>query len=282
MRNQDDMTPLFDTLPELTPYQRAALKERYQFMMRDYRYRTLTYAILFYVLRITMTVGSLTVPALISIKTYTTTTSDIDSAVYWFTWALSLAVTTANGLMTLFKLDKRYFMIHATAERIRSETWQYISLSGRYSGHYGGLRPTHKNQYIYYFTKLERIRMKHVSDEFVRSPSGGVSGGGSGSNIESPAAAAAPAAAGAANEGVPTPPDQAALPRRPTGIGPRRDSESTIGTDDTAVEVNDEETAAPAVPLHNGGNRPPLQGAGASGNPVLPAAPAVSAGADER
>lgn len=286
MRNQDDMTPLFDTLPDLSPYQRAALKERYQFMMRDYRYRTLTYAILFYVLRITMTVGSLTVPALISIKTYTTTTSDVDSAVYWFTWALSLAVTTANGLMTLFKLDKRYFMIHATAERIRSETWQYISLSGRYSGHYGGLRPTHKNQYIYYFTKLERIRMKHVSDEFVRSPSGGVSSGG-GSNIESPAGAAAPAAGAGgggagvspSNEGVPTPPDQSTLPRRPTGI-PRRDSESTVGTDDTAVEVNDE-AGAPAVPMHNG-DRPPLQGTSATGNPVLPAASAVSAGAHER
>ena len=63
MRSQDDMTPMFDFLTDLTPQQRATLKERYRFMMGDYRRRCAIYAWLFYVLRITMTVGSLTVPA---------------------------------------------------------------------------------------------------------------------------------------------------------------------------------------------------------------------------
>jgi hypothetical protein len=286
MTNQDDMGPMFDALNDLTIQQRAAIKERYHFMMRDYRRRCAIYAWLFYVLRITMTVGSLTVPALISIKTYTSTSSDIDSALYWFTWALSLAVTTANGLITLFKLDKRYFAIHATAERLRSETWQYLSLSGRYSGIYGGLRPTHKNQYVYYFSKIEKIRMKHVSDEFVRAPSGGVDENkGSAGGPSSPNQSESP------SQGrVPTPPDQATLPRKPTAVAGgmvagRRDSESTVGTDDTAIAVAaNEESASVASSLQmhrrDGGA---LRPAGPAGPTVLPPThEQLPAGAEKR
>ena len=281
MQNQDDMSIMFDSLTELTVQQRAALKERYRFMMRDYRRRCVIYAWLFYVLRITMTVGSLTVPALISIKTYTSTTADIDSALYWFTWALSLAVTTANGLITLFKLDKRYFAIHATAERLRSETWQYLSLSGRYSGILGGLRPTHKNQYVYYFSKIEKIRMKHVSDEFIRSPSGGVD--------ENKGAAGGPATPGqvaSPSQGaVPSPADQAALPRKPTvanGLA-RRDSDSTVGTDDTAIAVSpaNEESTAAALQMHRR-ERGSLPAAGAAGAAILQSAPAMPVAAEKR
>lgn len=290
MGSQDDMAPMFDALADLTPQQRMTLRERYRFMMRDYRRRCIIYAWLFYVLRITMTVGSLTVPALISIKTYTSSTADIDSALYWFTWALSLAVTTANGLITLFKLDKRYFAIHATAERLRSETWQYLSLSGRYSGILGGLRPTHKNQYVYYFSKIEKIRMKHVSDEFVRSPSGGVDENkSSAGGPVSPNQTTSPS-----NGSVPSPPDQAALPRKPTAPagGLRRDSDSTVGTDDTAIAISppaaaaaDEETAtadAVALSLHRRSDGGALPGAGTPGASLLPPAPELRAGATKR
>lgn len=286
MISQDDMSLMFDALPDLTVQQRMTLKERYRFMMRDYRRRCIIYAWLFYVLRITMTVGSLTVPALISIKTYTSSTSDTESALYWFTWALSLAVTTANGLITLFKLDKRYFAIHATAERLRSETWQYLSLSGRYSGILGGLRPTHKNQYVYYFSKIEKIRMKHVSDEFVRSPSGGVDENkSSAGGPVSPNQTTSPS-----NGAVPSPPDQTALPRKPTvAAGLRRDSDSTVGTDDTAIAISppaaaaaaDEESAV-ALQMHRRNDGRPMPDAGSAGASILPHAPELRTSTEKR
>lgn len=292
MGSQDDMAPMFDALADLTVQQRMTLKERYRFMMRDYRRRCVIYAWLFYVLRITMTVGSLTVPALISIKTYTSTTTDIDSALYWFTWALSLAVTTANGLITLFKLDKRYFAIHATAERLRSETWQYLSLSGRYSGILGGLRPTHKNQYVYYFSKIEKIRMKHVSDEFIRSPSGGVDENkSSAGGPTSPNQTTSPS-----NGSVPSPADQSALPRKPTALPGglvRRDSDSTVGTDDTAIAISpsapagpaDEEGAAAdaaALQMHRRNDGRTLSGSGTPGEPLLRPTPELRVSTEKR
>ena len=113
-----------------------------------------------------MTVGSLAVPALLSIQN----TSGSSSALFWVTWGLSLAVTTANGIMTLFKLDRRFFTLHATAERLRSETWQFVQLAGRYSGHHGHPhRPTHPNQFVFYCSQLEKINMKRVDEEYIKT-----------------------------------------------------------------------------------------------------------------
>ena len=165
MNSQDDMSEMFDSIPGITILQRESAKARYRFLLAEYRYRSWLYAILFYTLRITMTVGSLTVPALLSIKVDGATG---ETALYWTTWAISLAVTTSNGLMTLFKLDKRFFMLHGVAERLRTETWQFLTLAGRYSGHYNSNEePSHANQYVHYCTNIEKIRMRHMDDEYI-------------------------------------------------------------------------------------------------------------------
>jgi hypothetical protein len=157
---------IFDTLTDLTDQQRLMIKHRYRYLMTQYQYRALSYSMMFYMFRLTVTLGSLSVPALLTIQN----TPGASQVMYWFTWALSLAVTMANGLMLLFKLDKRYFMMNAVIERLRSDTWQYIELSGRYSGHHLlGEKATHANQYVYYCTHIERINMKWVDDEYIKT-----------------------------------------------------------------------------------------------------------------
>ena len=281
MRYQDDMDQMFDALTDLTLQQRAVIKERYRFLMSEYRWRARFYTMLFYVLRITMTVGSLAVPAMLSLNNLE---DQAARGLYWGTWGLSLAVTTANGLLTLFKLDKRFFMLHAVAERLRTETWQYLTLSGRYSGHYGGIRPTHRNQYVYYTSKMEKIRMRHIDDEYVRS-----AGDGTEKKLAGVSSASAGDDAGgggdhrdSVSQDVPSPPDQALL-RSGTTPGPqsadrkrlaRQESTATIGKGDevaleihekkdekgpSATEVAERVTAATAVPMHdsNGAVVPP-------------------------
>jgi hypothetical protein len=246
MSYQDDMSPMFDALTDLTLHQRETIKARYRFLTNEYRRRGRLYTALFYLLRITMTVGSLAVPALLSLKV---AGPDAESILYWFTWGISLAVTTSNGMMTLFKLDKRFFMLHAIAERIRTETWQYLALSGRYSGHYGNVRPTHRNQYVFYCSHLEKIRMKHIEEEYIRA---------AGDADDKKPMPAAPLSQGtlSANKSslnlhnaetppqeVPTPPDRAALTSpQPTDknlMRRRSDSQSTLGdaTDATVIEM---------------------------------------------
>ena len=223
MKYADHMDGLFDELTDLTVLQRHTIKERYRFLMSEYRYRCRIYAVLFYVFRMTMTVGSLAVPALLSIQN----TSSASNYLYWMTWGISLAVTAANGITTLFKLDKRFFALHATAERIRSETWQYIQLSGRYSGHHGHNhhKPTHTNQYVYYCTQLEKINMKRIDDEYIKA----------GEDPNPPPAAGAPGAKPTTDTMVPSPPELDTPSSITSSIkkNARRESLVTVEEDDT-------------------------------------------------
>ena len=208
MKTQDDMDTMFDSLSDLTHHQRASIKHRYRFLMNEYRYRAAIFSWLFYTMRTTMTVGSLAVPALLSLQT------NNNANLYWFTWGLSLAVTTANGITTLFKLENKFLSLHTTMEHIRTETWQYLELAGRYSGHHGHGKPTHSNQYVFYCSHVEKIRMKQVGEEYVKHPEG--------------ADAAKPTVQATAL--VPSPPDQAIS-------SPRRESVHSSG-DDSVIEID--------------------------------------------
>ena len=213
----DHMDNIFDEMTDLTSLQRHTIKERYRFLMEEYRQRCRLYAVLFYVFRITMTVGSLAVPALLSIQNGGGTPPYL----YWLTWSISLAVTTANGIMTLFKLDKRFFTLHATAERLRSETWQFIQLSGRYSGHHGGHhKPNHANQFVYYCSQLEKINMKRVDDEYVK--------GGDDAQTPPPR----PVVPAIADTLVPTPPE-------PTTPSPAKNTIIAVKMDATPIKKED-------------------------------------------
>jgi hypothetical protein len=149
-----------DTLDTLSPLQKAVLIERYVRLLESYEHRCQRLTLIFETARVLITVGSLVVPALLSIQyanTGTSSSSYSDSntfsySIYWTTWVLSLLVTTSNGIITGFKLDKKYYFIHTVYEQLRSEGWQYLGLTGRYSSLQG--RPdevsTHENQFIYF------------------------------------------------------------------------------------------------------------------------------------
>ena len=226
MKFKDHMDDIFEQLTDLTPLQRHTITERVRFLMTEYRARCRLYAFLFYLFRTTVTVGSLAVPALLSIQNNPTSSA----VVYWFAWAISLAVTTANGVTTLFKLDKQFFTMHATVERLRSETWQYIHLAGRYSGHYGHPhRPSHKNQFVYYCSQLEKINMKRVDDEYAKT-----------GEETKPAASQQPdVKRTSANLAVPSPPDPAS--QTPGETDKERQDSITLIEDD---EYDEDETTA--------------------------------------
>ena len=171
------MIYLIDDLQDITPFQKHALINRYTGLTETLRRRTQIYAAIFHIGRTIVTVGSLIVPALLSIQ-YTNTGGSTNSSanpsnmpylVYWTTWIISLLVTTCNGILTLFKVDKKYFFLHTTLEQIKSEAWQYIHLSGKYGGFYSnGLVPTHENQYVYFCHNIEKIKLRQVEEEYYK------------------------------------------------------------------------------------------------------------------
>jgi hypothetical protein len=164
-------------IKDLDTTQKKLIEERYICLLAEFQRRAKFYALLFHTCRFIITVGSLIVPALLSIQYVDakTTSSQMDPQtfafqIYWTTWVISLLVTTSNGIFTLFKVDKKYFLLHTMLEQLRSEGWQYLELSGKFSGFYTPKeRATHQNQFLYFCHSVEKLKMRQVEEEYYKS-----------------------------------------------------------------------------------------------------------------
>jgi hypothetical protein len=159
---------------DLTPMQKDIIRIRYLNILNNFEKRSSRYSYIFFGGHFIITVGSLFVPALLSIqnsdKTYVSSNTYFTVQIYWATFVISLLVTIFNGILTLFKVDKKYYFLNTTLERLRSEGWQYFSLTGRYSGHLiKNTTPSHYNQFIYFTHYIEKIKMKQVAEEYYKA-----------------------------------------------------------------------------------------------------------------
>ena len=167
------MIMIFQDIPGLTQFQKNSILNRYVTLTENFKRRALLYSVIFHIGRTIVTVGSLIVPALLSIQYMDSGPVSVQSMsyqIYWITWCISLLVTTCNGVLTLFKVDKKYYFLHTTLEHFKSEMWQYIHLSGKYGGHYlkKGMIATHENQYVYFCHNIEKIKLKQVEEEYYK------------------------------------------------------------------------------------------------------------------
>ena len=161
---------------KLDELQKIIFQQRFIQVLKSFEARCFRLAYFFHLLRILVSVGSLIVPALLSIQYSDTSAStsikDPESfayEIYWATWVISLLVTTSNGIVSVFKIDKKYYYLHTAMEQLRSEGWQYLQLSGRYSGfHTPGKTPSHDNQFVYFCHAVEKIKMHQVEEEYFK------------------------------------------------------------------------------------------------------------------
>ena len=162
-------TPFERALTDITlsALHKRILMERYNSLLLSMESRVFRISIFFHASRAIVTIGSLIVPALLSIQ-YTNSGS-ANLGIYWTTWVFSLLVTVCNGMMTLLKLDKTYYHLHTVHEQLISDGWQYLELTGKYSGfHTPHHHATHENQFIFFCHSVEKIRMQQIQEEYVR------------------------------------------------------------------------------------------------------------------
>ena len=181
-------------------------RERYLALLRDFQRRSCRYGKTFHGLRSIVSIGSLLVPALLSIQYIPTTGSGSDSsgnssanniALYWITWVISLLVTMSNGIYTLMKVDKKYYFLNTIVEQLRSEGWQFISLTGRYAGTSAVIGSnTHEYQFLYFCHMIEKIKMHQVEEEYFKLTDEYTKGHGSGSHTTNTGTSRAVASAG--------------------------------------------------------------------------------------
>jgi len=154
---------------DIEEHLKNSIRRRYLHLIHEFRGRALCYSLLYHIGHLIITVGSLIVPALLSVQ-YTNSLIEYQTKIYWLTWTLSLLVTTFNGVLVLFKVDKKFHSLHTTLERLRSEGWQYLELTGRYAGHllHNGEESTHKNQHRFFCHYVEKIKLSQVEEEYYK------------------------------------------------------------------------------------------------------------------
>ena len=156
--------------------QKQHIQSRYINILENLKKRARKYSILFFTGHFIITVGSLFVPALLSIQNSSSAVSignGYSIPVYTITFIVSLLVTIFNGILTLFKIDKKFYFLTTTMEKLRSEGWQYMGLTGRYSGSLNNTVPSHENQFLYFAHQIEKIKMKQVEEEFYKADDSG-------------------------------------------------------------------------------------------------------------
>jgi hypothetical protein len=165
-RDRDEFFQVLQHM-DLSIMEKQIILSRFVHLIEHLSKRVRIYMRIFYVGHAMITVGSLFVPALLSIQNSTGATQ-FSNQIYWATFIISLLVTTCNGILTLFKIDKKFYFLNTTLERLRTEGWQYVGLTGRYAGQAGEIT-THRSQFIFFTHQIEKIKMKQVEEEYYKS-----------------------------------------------------------------------------------------------------------------
>ena len=167
---------LLDNISNSREIERFAIKSRYIHILRNIDSRARLYSRFYHGGHFIVTVGSLIVPALLSIQ-FTSTNSlsqtQFQEIIYWTTWVLSLMVTIANGILTLFKVDKKYNSLQIMLQKLKSEGYQFVSLTGRYSHKSHGTNYNPYDLQLNMFSyQVEKIIQKQIDDEYYKTLDG--------------------------------------------------------------------------------------------------------------
>jgi hypothetical protein len=144
------------------------LKSRYINLVNSLEVKSKRSAFWFTTLNTFTTVGSIIVPALLSVqdRTFQVNATDQDqdtheNGIYWATWGVSLMVTLSNALLRLFSLDKTYITRKIKSNHLKSEGWLFLELAGEYSRY-----STHQEAFVYFCNSIEKIKTEQIIEEY--------------------------------------------------------------------------------------------------------------------
>jgi hypothetical protein len=160
-KTEEEFIKILRSFPDLTDQQVRTIEVRYLSILRKYKKRIKYINKIYHFFRLFISLGSVSVPALLTIQTPNGSNS---SALFWFTWMISLLVTIFHNLFTFFRLENKYSTINSTIDKLTSEGWQYLELGGRYTSHHH--QATHANQYILFVNTIEKIKSKQSENDY--------------------------------------------------------------------------------------------------------------------
>ena len=141
---------------ELEEFQKQIFRARFMSLLEEYDQRSRISTYLYHGIKWTTQVSSLLIPAILSIQSQ----DEQKTPLFWTTWGLSLYVGIMTSFTQVFRIDKKYFLLGQTMERLEAECWSFFELSGRYQKN-----KTHQQLFTYFCRNFEKIRKGEVEAE---------------------------------------------------------------------------------------------------------------------
>lgn len=157
---------------ELSELNRGLLKNRFLPMMNTMEVEAKRVNTAFTTFQIVTTLGSIVVPALLSIEDvalqYNSTTTEVEFQnhnLFWITWGISMAVTISNGFNQLLGLERKYILRNISVSQIQKEGWSFLEKSGDV---YGQLKQKKLDEIIHIFWKrVEKLRYEQIVTDLI-------------------------------------------------------------------------------------------------------------------
>ena len=107
-------------------------------------------------------IGSVGIPALLSIQHYTFNENDTNgpsNPVYWAAWGLSLAVGLTANFSNIFKVEERMIIMEMTYIKLKQEIWLFICKAGKYCRKYPdtNIIKSHEEMFNEFAYNIEKI-----------------------------------------------------------------------------------------------------------------------------
>ena len=160
---EENVTGIIDNLELQSPNENLMLKHRFLYEVLYYEKKRNNTKKYYNFFRFIVTLGSIFLPAILSIGQMDPNKlpKHFNDITYWLSWGISLSVTTCNGFLQLFALDKNYFLYSIVVEQLKTEGWQFFQLSGKYEDY-----ESHIECYKLFCKTIESIKRKQVEQQF--------------------------------------------------------------------------------------------------------------------
>ena len=156
---------LISNLPE--GHEKDFLKIRYLRVVQKLEESTKRSGFWYNSLTFVVTVGSILVPALISIQDRGTSHDDTEEEkmmhsnnIYWTVWGISLSVTISNALIKMLSLDKTYITRNIKLNQFKSEGAMFVSKTGPYD------ISDQQRRFKLFVDNIEALKKKQVLEEY--------------------------------------------------------------------------------------------------------------------
>ena len=155
---------------DLSEINKMLLRKRFIPILKTMELEVKRVSTAFTLFQIITTLGSIVVPALLSIedRSILFNSSDIDHDIqthnlFWTTWGISIAVTISNAFNQLLGLEKKYIIRNIHLSQMKKEGWSFLEKSGNM---YGKTPSKTRNELIPIFWKrVETLRHNQIKND---------------------------------------------------------------------------------------------------------------------